>query len=94
MNSRTQGYHALPLYALRMYYYPLGYPMPYASDVYAELSFGQGLLWPEHLNMDKLVFSSVAEKKRQNRDKTETKHKIMVNKTKLELKIVRKKKVK
>jgi hypothetical protein len=42
--------------------------------------------------MDKVFSSSVAEKKRQNRDKTETKQKTMVNKTKLDLKIVHKKK--
>jgi hypothetical protein len=43
--------------------------------------------------MDKVFSSSVAEKKRQNRDKTETKQKTMVNKTKLDLKIVHKKKL-
>ena len=63
--------HALPLYALQLSYYPLGYPMPYAPYVYAELSFGQGLLWQEYLIMDKVYSSSVAEKKRQKRDKTE-----------------------
>jgi hypothetical protein len=41
--------------------------------------------------MDKVFSSSVAEKKRQSQDKTKTKQKIMVNKTKLELKIVHKK---
>jgi hypothetical protein len=43
--------------------------MPYAPIVYAELSFGQGLLSPENLNMDKVFSSSVVDKK----DKTETK---------------------
>jgi hypothetical protein len=37
--------------------------MPHALDVYAELSFGHGLLRPEYLNMDKVFSSSIAEKK-------------------------------
>jgi hypothetical protein len=49
--------------------------MPYAPVVYAELSFGQGLLSPEYLNVDKVFSSSVAEKK----DKTENDGKL--NKT-------------
>jgi hypothetical protein len=49
--------------------------MPYAPVVYAELSFGQGLLSLEYLNMDKVFSSSVAEKKRQNRDKPENDNK-------------------
>ena len=69
--SESKGHHALPLNALLLSYYPLGYPMPYASDVYAERSFSQGLFWPEYLNMDKVFSLSVAKKKRQNRDKTE-----------------------